>query len=601
MANRSEHNFVMKMDDRTLPGSKSVNKNISKLDMAFSNLTKRVGVLAGAFGLGALGASLRKNLNQIDLLAKNADKIGITTEAYTELNYAVSQTSALTDQQFNMALQRMARKLGDAELGLGETGKQLEAMGISLEEISKLRPDQQFLMIADAVRKLDDDQKQLAATAKIFDSDAAAIVTTLQKGSEAISDYRDEARKLGVTLTRDQAAKAEAANDAIDKLNRTWTGLTNNLAIALAGPLTDFIKWVAEAVIRVDTLVRKIFDLGVNLNRVSTVELRKEIALLNEEIRKTETIIDSNIAPRSKRGQKARLKRLEERLQAYEARLKQLQGESETFKGTAPGQFNFGQLGTNTGIISKDDDKKKDKADEDLEKRKSSLDRFVEHSRNTAQQFDDMWANSLHRFTSGVGNAFANAIMYGDNLSDGLRGALRGVTHQIISTLTTIGAKKLAIMALEKAGIISTGAVSVGAAATTAAAWAVPAALVSLATLGTNAIPAGAALTTTTALSGTLAAGAGLLGIAHDGLPVVPKTGTYLLEQGEGVYKKQDNQKIRSALDGNGFAGRPVELNITIQALDTTSATQVILQNEPEITNMVQRAFNSNGRPGPLG
>lgn len=598
MANRSEHKFVLKGDDKLAKTFQSAKGHIRGLDKAFSKLNVSAAGLVGVLGVGGFGAVLQRNLDQIDKLAKNADKIGVTTEALTELNFAVSQTSSLTDEQFNMAMQRMARKLGDAEAGLVDMSKTLNLLELSLDDLAKMRPDEQFLAIADAVKELEDDQKQLAVSAKIFDSEAAAIVTTLQLGSDAIAEYREEARKMGITLTREQAAKAEAANDAIDKLDRTWKGLTQSMAIALAGPFSNFVKWVGEAIIKTDTLVRKVFDLGVNLNRVSTTELNAEILKTEEQLaRLDEQLQGKRVRLPVRERIKKEIGELNERLDTYRKRLEQLTGATQEFNETTSTL----RLGQNTAVIDPEElkdpeDRKKDKTKERL----SAMERFIERSRDLAGQFDDMWANSLNRFTDGVGTAFADAIIYGENLSDGLRGALRGFTHQIISTLASIAAKKATIMALEKAGIISTGALSQGTAVATAAAWAPAAAFVSLATLGTNAIPASAALASTTALSSTLA-NSQLLGIAHDGLPQVPRTGTYLLEGGERVVKKEDNKKLTKALDSGGLSGQAVEFNITIQALDTRSATEVILQNEPTITNMVQRAFNSRGRPGPKG
>ncbi len=598
MASKSEHRFVLRGDDKTKQAIDSARSNLVRLNSSFNKMNFTVAGLAGSLGLGLLGRSMMERINEMDLLAKNADKIGVTTQAYTELNYAVSQTSALTDQAFNMAMQRMTRKLGEAELGIGEGAKAFEALGLSIEDLAKLRPDEQFLKVADAVKALDDDQKQLAATAKIFDAEAAAIVTTLQRGSEEIEKYREEARLMGQTLTREQTAKAEAAKDAMDKLSRAWGGVSNNMTAALAGPFTNFIVWLTDAIPKVDTLVRKVFDLGVNLNRISLADLRLEMKSTQDRIEVLKDQLNT-IAPRMQDGIQNKIDLLDSRVIRYKQRIEELTGATEKYTETTGKAFNFGTLGVNTPVISPDKKEPIEKAlKPDEEKRKTAMQRFEEDARNTAQQFDQMWANSLHRFSSGVGNAFSTAILYGDNLSTGLRGALRGMTQQVLATLGTIAAKKLAVMAMEKAGIASTAAASSTAAGTTAAAWTPAAAAVSLGTGGANAVSAGSTIPMFFAtLLGSFAA---LKGQMHAG-GVVPSTGTYFLEGGESVTSKRHTKKLAQALDSGKMGGDVYNINLSLNAIDAKSGTEFIIQNEPAVTALIQRAFNSRGKPGPMG
>lgn len=77
-----------------------------------------------------------------------------------------------------------------------------------------------------------------------------------------------------------------------------------------------------------------------------------------------------------------------------------------------------------------------------------------------------------------------------------------------------------------------------------AAAWAPAAAMVSLATLGSNAAPASAALVGTTALAESLA----LAGVAHGGLGDVPSESTFLLQKGERVLSPKQNRDVTEFL-----------------------------------------------------
>jgi hypothetical protein len=105
----------------------------------------------------------------------------------------------------------------------------------------------------------------------------------------------------------------------------------------------------------------------------------------------------------------------------------------------------------------------------------------------------------------GIGDAVAQAIVFGDSFSEAIGNVARQILTQLISALVQIGLNMLLQATIGKALMASSVAASVAAATATAAAWAPAAALASLATLGTNAAPAAAALVGTTALSKGLA------------------------------------------------------------------------------------------------
>lgn len=224
-----------------------------------------------------------------------------------------------------------------------------------------------------------------------------------------------------------------------------------------------------------------------------------------------------------------------------------------------------------------------------------------------AEQFNTLWQSTFDNFASGVGRTAAHSLLYAQNLAGGMRNLLGGVAEQVLATLIEIGVKKAGLWALEKAGIVSTTAISTAAAVTTAVAWAPAAAAVSLATMGGNAPLAATGISSTFALSQGLA----LTGMAHDGLDFVPREGTYLLDEGERVVKKEDNQLLTRALRDNslggagGRGGVVVQQNFTFRAADAAGIDQVIRRYMPAIraaaVGAVQEAYNARGKRGPLG
>lgn len=156
-----------------------------------------------------------------------------------------------------------------------------------------------------------------------------------------------------------------------------------------------------------------------------------------------------------------------------------------------------------------------------------------------------MWDGTLDRFSAGVGDAVANAVVEQQSLAGALQSVLKNVGKQVISTLIEIGVKRLILSQIANTAMAAEVLAATTAGAATAAAWAPAAAMTSLASFGANAAPAAAGIATTVGLSKTLA----IAGQAHDGLEYVPNTGTYVLEGGELVGKKNENTRLTRLMD----------------------------------------------------
>ena len=92
----------------------------------------------------------------------------------------------------------------------------------------------------------------------------------------------------------------------------------------------------------------------------------------------------------------------------------------------------------------------------------------------------------------------------------------------------------------------------------------------------------------------------GILGFANGGVvPGRPTAGDsvpILATPGEVILNKQQQAQVMQ-----GGTGEPITVNFNISAIDSQSGTEFILQNKKQITSVIQQAYNTRGRQGPLG
>lgn len=240
------------------------------------------------------------------------------------------------------------------------------------------------------------------------------------------------------------------------------------------------------------------------------------------------------------------------------------------------------------------------------EQNQTFMEQLREQAAQTSQDFDLMWGNTFDRFTQGIGASVANAVMTQQSFADSMRDVMRGVVKSTIAALVEMGAKRLALWAVEKV-LNKTTAVSAGSTmATNASAMALMAGLNAFAS--TAAIPivgplaAPAAMTAAMAVATPMATAIstlslGMAGMAHNGIDAVPNEGTWLLDKGERVYTNQSASRIDemyAMMASQTQSAQPITVNpqFNISAMDTHGFENWYENNKNRIATDMQELID---------
>ena len=203
----------------------------------------------------------------------------------------------------------------------------------------------------------------------------------------------------------------------------------------------------------------------------------------------------------------------------------------------------------------------------------ASLQNYVDNASNYYQQSADAANTILGGSVKGLSDGIYDVLTGAENLNDALGNAAVMIGQSMVQAVAQLAAQWLVLQAVQLAvgqtGTTAAVAEAAVAGPAIAAAYAPAAAMASLASFGSNSAPAIAGITATS----TAAQSYALLGMAHDGIDSVPKTGTWLLEAGERVTTAKTSAKLDSTLDklqaglGRGGTGRgDTNINVTISS-----------------------------------
>lgn len=197
--------------------------------------------LVAALSIRAAFQSLNEWADAADKTAKVATRLGVAVEKLSELQIA-AELSGVSADTFNMALQRMTRRLAEAAQGTGEAKDAIIELGLDAQKLSQMAPDAAFREIAGALGNVKDQSDKVRLAFKLFDSEGVALLQMLKNGKAGLDEMTEAARATGGVLTDEGAKAAEQYKDALLLLTKTWEGFQQKVITPILPVLTQWLR-----------------------------------------------------------------------------------------------------------------------------------------------------------------------------------------------------------------------------------------------------------------------------------------------------------------------------------------------------------------------
>ncbi len=225
-------------------------------------------------GVGGLGYLVGKQLKAIDVIGKMSDELQISTRALAGWSHA-AEISGTNVETLHKGLQIFVRRIGEAQQGLGEARHGLDAIGMSADQLARLGPEKAFLEIAEAIAQLSSATDRAQVAYAFFGRQGMNMLNLFLQGKEGIGALADEADRLGLTFSRMDAAKVEAANDAITRMRGAVTGLGRSMVIGLAPYIEGLSDQITEMTTNGqdfgDTMITSLEAVAISAAKVADV------------------------------------------------------------------------------------------------------------------------------------------------------------------------------------------------------------------------------------------------------------------------------------------------------------------------------------------
>ena len=205
-----------------------------------------------------------------DEVAKMAKRTGWGTEALSEMRY-VAKLAGTNLETIEKASKRMASTIEDAKDGLETYTRSFDKLGLSVEDVAAMAPEEQFWAISEAIASLEDPTMRAALAQDFFGRAGTDLLPILSEGTDAIAEQREEAHELGVVFTEDAAVAAEKFQDAITKLKTSLAGLGAEIIEDLIPTLERYIEKAIDIIEKMRVWTAEHPKLAEGLLKLGTV------------------------------------------------------------------------------------------------------------------------------------------------------------------------------------------------------------------------------------------------------------------------------------------------------------------------------------------
>lgn len=235
----------------------------NKIKSAIGTAGKVAGTAFAALGTAAVGAVsgvtkfASSSAEAMDVIDKQSQKMGMSTEAYQEWSHAMS-LSGMDISTLKAGMKSMQTAMSGVSEDGEDTTSTFAELGISVRDTNGELRDVEEVMNETIMKLADMEEGADRATYanKLFGRSGVEMAPLLNSGSEAIVAMKQEAHDLGLVFEEDAVKQGAVLNDTLSNLKDGFGALKTSLGNSLMPVVQRFAEKLLDFLPRIE----KIFD-----------------------------------------------------------------------------------------------------------------------------------------------------------------------------------------------------------------------------------------------------------------------------------------------------------------------------------------------------
>lgn len=237
--------------------------NASKAGEAFKKGITTIGkwgaALTGAAvaGASALVKMATDSAATADNIDKMSQKIGISRQAYQELDFICSQSGTSVDN-LQMGMKTLVTVMDTTRNGTSKTATALEELGISATDANgNLRDSEEVMWEAmSALQAMTNESEKAKLATELFGRSGTELMPLLNGAEGSIEAMKEQAHELGLVIGDDSVDAGVKLTDTMDQMKRAFS----TIATELGAKVFPMVQKVCEAIIGYLPMIQTVID-----------------------------------------------------------------------------------------------------------------------------------------------------------------------------------------------------------------------------------------------------------------------------------------------------------------------------------------------------
>lgn len=163
-----------------------------------------------------------------DSIEKNAQKVGMSAEAYQEWDYVLG-ISGTSMQDCAVGMKSLTNKFDDAKSGNEQAIADFEALGLSLEELSNMSREDLFGAVIAGFQGMEDSTERAALANDLFGKSGQNLTPLFNTTTEETAELIQNVHELGGVMSTEAVEASAAFVDSQTNMQTALNGLRNNM------------------------------------------------------------------------------------------------------------------------------------------------------------------------------------------------------------------------------------------------------------------------------------------------------------------------------------------------------------------------------------
>ncbi len=222
-------------------------------------------VAAAGAGAAALAGMAVKTAAVTDNIDKMSQKIGISRQAYQELDFICSQSGTSVDN-LKAGIKTLTNQMQSASEGSKTATAAFDALGLSWEDGNgKLKSQEEMMWEAmSALQGMDDQTQKAALAVDLFGKAGTELMPMLNGAEGSIEAMKQQAHDLGLVLSDDAIDAGVVFTDTVDQAKRSLEAITVKIGAGVMPIFQQLLDWVMVNMPMIQEVMTTVFG-GIEL------------------------------------------------------------------------------------------------------------------------------------------------------------------------------------------------------------------------------------------------------------------------------------------------------------------------------------------------